>query len=179
VIEDEGPLQYFYESGALNESIADTFGSMIKQKLLNQTADQADWLIGAGLFNPSVQGVGLRSMKEPGSAYDDPILGKDPQPAHMKDFVRTTEDNGGVHLNSGIPNRAFYLAASNLGGHSWEKAGHVWYAALRDTRLRANASFRSFASRTVASAERLFGAKGDVEKAVRSAWTEVGVKLTT
>jgi len=179
VVEDEGPLMYFYESGALNESIADVFGSMIKQKLLNQTAVQADWLIGAGLFEANVQGVALRSMKDPGSAYNDPILGKDPQPAHMKDFVRTTEDNGGVHLNSGIPNRAFYLAAAAIGGYSWEKAGLVWYTALRDSRLRPNASIRSFASRTVASAERLFGNNGDVEKAVRSAWTEVGVKLPT
>ena len=48
-------------------------------------------------------------MKEPGTAYDDPILGKDPQPAHMRDYVVTLEDNGGVHINSGIPNHAFFL----------------------------------------------------------------------
>ena len=47
-------------------------------------------------------------MKEPGSAYDDPVIGKDPQPGHMNDYVKTTSDNGGVHINSGIPNRAFY-----------------------------------------------------------------------
>ena len=62
-------------------------------------------------------------MKAPGSAYDDPVLGKDPQPATFADYVQTTGDNGGVHLNSGIPNRAFYLAATAIGGNAWEGAG--------------------------------------------------------
>ena len=62
-------------------------------------------------------------MKAPGTAYDDAVLGKDPQPAHMDDYVHTTDDNGGVHINSGIPNHAFYLAATELGGYAWEKAG--------------------------------------------------------
>ena len=48
-------------------------------------------------------------MKEPGTAYNDPTIGKDPQPGHMKNYVKTSSDNGGVHINSGIPNRAFYL----------------------------------------------------------------------
>ena len=56
-------------------------------------------------------------MKAPGTAYDDPVLGKDPQPAHMDDFVETDQDNGGVHINSGIPNHAFYLAATAIGGY--------------------------------------------------------------
>ena len=56
-------------------------------------------------------------MENPGTAYDDPALGKDPQPAHMDDFVQTRDDNGGVHINSGIPNRAFVLAARAIGGH--------------------------------------------------------------
>jgi Zn-dependent metalloprotease len=68
-----------------------------------------------------INGKGLRSMSEPGTAYDDPLLGKDPQPAHMKDFIKTREDNGGVHLNSGIPNRAFYLAATAIGGTPGKK----------------------------------------------------------
>ena len=59
-------------------------------------------------------------MKAPGTAYDDPLVGKDPQPAHMDDYVETIRDNGGVHINSGIPNRAFYLAATEIGGYAWE-----------------------------------------------------------
>ena len=69
-------------------------------------------------------------MKAPGTAYDDPRLGKDPQPAHMDDYVETTEDNGGVHINSGIPNHAFYLAATALGGRGLggRRAGLVRHA---------------------------------------------------
>ena len=81
-------------------------------------------------------------MSAPGTAYDDDVLGKDPQPAHMDDYVETTDDNGGVHLNSGIPNRAFFLVADALGGRAWERAGQVWYdtlvggLAVADRRLR-------------------------------------------
>src|SRR3954454_9843024 len=108
VTEDEAGLIYAYQAGALNESVSDVFGSLIKQRVLRQKADEADWLIGEGLLMPDVNGVALRSMKAPGTAYDDPRLGgKDPQPAHMNDYVETTEDDGGVHINSGIPNRAF------------------------------------------------------------------------
>jgi Zn-dependent metalloprotease len=113
-------------------------------------------------------------MKAPGTAYDDPVLGKDPQPAHMKDYVHTSDDDGGVHINSGIPNRAFYLAASAIGGHSWEKAGRIWYVALCD-RLRTTSGFTDAARLTEAVAEELFG-KGSAEaKAVRDAWHAVGV----
>src|SRR6202011_3456370 len=106
----EANLNYQDQSGALNESFSDVFGSLVKQRVLGETASQADWLIGAELLLPQVKGVALRSMKAPGTAYDDPVLGKDPQPATMKDYVVTAGDDGGVHINSGIPNRAFYLA---------------------------------------------------------------------
>ncbi|HVE83858.1 MAG TPA: M4 family metallopeptidase [Myxococcales bacterium] len=175
VIEDEAQLQYFNQSGALNESCADVFGTLVRQRLLNQAVDRADWLIGAGLFTSGVKGAALRSLKAPGTAYDDPALGKDPQPDHMSKYVHTLDDNGGVHINSGIPNRAFYLVATALGGHAWEKAGRIWYETLRDSRLRPNASFCRFAGRTVANAARLFGSNGDVEQAVRAAWETVGV----
>ena len=99
-------------------------------------------------------------MKAPGTAYDDPVLGKDPQPAHMKDYVRTTDDNGGVHINSGIPNHAFYLAAIAIGGNAWEAAGRIWYETLRDPKLKANANFAAFARLTVKTASRLYKAKG-------------------
>ena len=101
-------------------------------------------------------------MEAPGTAYDDPVLGKDPQPAHMKDFVQTTDDDGGVHINSGIPNHAFYLAATAIGGNAWEKAGRVWYVTLRD-RLRATSNFADAARLTEAVAGELFGA-GSAER---------------
>ncbi|WP_223636012.1 M4 family metallopeptidase [Corallococcus sp. EGB] len=177
VTEHEGPLTYFLQAGALNESLSDCFGSIVKQRLLNQTVDQADWLIGAGLLTAKVHGKALRSMKEPGTAFDDPVLGKDPQPGHMKDFVKTTEDNGGVHINSGIPNKAFCVAATNLKGHSWEKAGQIWLEALRDPRLKPNCSFLSFARLTVMAAARLYGS-GDEEQIVRDAWSQVGITVS-
>jgi Zn-dependent metalloprotease len=107
VTESEAGLIYFEQSGALNESLSDVFGSLVKQYQRQQTADKADWIIGEGLLAKGIHGKGLRSMSQPGTAYDDPVLGKDPQPAHMKDFVHTQQDNGGVHINSGIPNHAF------------------------------------------------------------------------
>lgn len=168
-------LTYQDQSGALNESISDVFGSLVKQHELGQRADQADWLIGAGLFTPQVKGVALRSMKAPGTAYDDPRLGKDPQPATMADYVQTTDDNGGVHLNSGIPNHAFYLAATAIGGFAWEAAGQIWYDVLTGQEIRPYCDFATFARLTVAAAEIRYAAGSPQAGAVTAAWRAVGV----
>ncbi|MFJ8763914.1 M4 family metallopeptidase [Streptomyces clavifer] len=167
-------LTYQGQSGALNESVSDVFGSLVKQYSLGQSAEQGDWLIGAGLLAPRVSGVALRSMKAPGTAYDDDVLGKDPQPASMDDYIETDEDNGGVHLNSGIPNRAFYLLATALGGNAWERAGRIWFDVLTGGELAQNADFADFARLTVAAARSRFG-EGDEVEAVLKAWSEVGV----
>jgi Zn-dependent metalloprotease len=177
VTEDESGLVYFQQPGALNESLSDVFGSLVKQFSLQQDAAQADWLIGKGLFTEIVNGDALRSMKAPGTAYDDPVLGKDPQPGHMNDFVNTWEDNGGVHINSGIPNRAYYLVATNLGGNAWEKAGRIWYDTARDPGMRRNTGFRRFARLTLDTAERLYGFGSSERQAVRDAWQQVGISL--
>ncbi len=172
---DEAQLVYMGQPGALNETISDVFGSLIKQYTLGQSATQADWLIGAGLLTKDVNGVALRSMKAPGTAFDDPVLGKDDQPAHMRDYVETSEDHGGVHTNSGIPNHAFYLAATAIGGYAWEKAGLIWYEALRDPRLRNTSTFVQFAVLTEMNATRLYGQASAELGAVRDAWRGVGV----
>ena len=171
VIQATAGLEYQGQPGALNESLADVFGALTEQHLLDQTADEATWLIGAGIFTPTVKGKALRSMLHPGTAYDDPELGKDPQPADMSGFVHTTEDNGGVHINSGIPNRAFALFAVALGGKAWETAGSVWYRALTGG-LPATASFAQFAKATIAEADAVDKTTGD---AARTAWASVGV----
>ncbi|MEU4196498.1 M4 family metallopeptidase [Kribbella sp. NPDC026611] len=168
-------LAYDGQSGALNESISDVFGSLAKQYALGQSAEEADWLIGAGLFMPGVQGVALRSMKAPGTAYDDPRLGKDPQPDTMAGYVETTDDNGGVHLNSGIPNRAFYLVAAALGGNAYDDAGKIWYTTLTSGTLSESADFKTFAEATQAAARDLFGADSSQVAAVTTAWQTVGV----
>jgi Zn-dependent metalloprotease len=166
-------LRYQGQSGALNESVSDCFGSMLKQYRLKQLPSESDWLIAAGIWAEEVNGIALRSMKEPGTAYDDPRVGKDPQPAHMKNFVETAEDGGGVHINSGIPNHAFYLVAMGLGGYSWEKPGRIWYQALIDPKLKSSATFKQFADITVDVALREYNEK--VSVVVKKAWTEVGV----
>ncbi|MCF6521711.1 M4 family metallopeptidase [Streptomyces sp. JJ36] len=172
-------LEYYGQSGALNESVSDVFGSLIKQRELRQTAAQADWLIGAELFTDRVQGDALRSMKAPGTAYDDDVLGRDPQPAHLDDYVHTSSDNGGVHINSGIPNHAFYRLATALGGHAWERAGRIWYDTLTGGTLRPDDGFAAFAGATLAAARARYGGdtgeETEEEKAVRQAWTDVGV----
>ena len=174
VVQYTSGFAYNGQSGALNESIADVFAAMSVQHAAGQTADQASWLIGEGLFKPDINATALRSMLEPGTAYDDPLLGKDPQVGSMADYVDTTEDNGGVHLNSGIPNRAFALAARSVGGYSWEQTGKVWYAALTSSSVGASTDFREFAEATVAAATALF-ADTPVPDQVRAAWVEVGV----
>jgi len=175
VVQFSADLHYRGQSGALNESLADVFGSLVKQYALGQTADEADWLIGAGLLAPGVHGVALRSMKAPGTAYDDPRLGRDPQPATMDGYLATDSDDGGVHINSGIPNRAFHLTASRLGGHAWERAGQIWYDVLTGAGLPADADFRTFAAATLAAARARYGA-GPEPDAVAAAWSAVGVE---
>ena len=169
-------LIYQGQSGALNESMSDVFGSLVKQRLLGHGAADADWIIGAGLFTANVSGVGIRSMKEPGTAYNDPVLGKDPQPGHMRDYVQTPADNGGVHINSGIPNRAFYVTAFNLGGFAWEKAGQIWYLTLKD-KLSESANFATAANKTYEAARDLFGEGSLEQQAVRAGWAEVGIDV--
>jgi len=167
-------LQYFRQSGALNESCSDVFGSLVKQFVLKQTASEADWLIGAGLL--AFPGQALRSMKAPGTAYDNNVMGKDPQPADMSHYFNTSADHGGVHVNSGIPNHTFYLVAKALGGNAWVKAGQIWYDTIRDKSLKSTANFAAFAGRTVANAGHRYGTNSTEQKAVADAWSQVGVK---
>ncbi len=176
VTQFEAKLTYFQQPGALNESMSDVFGSLVKQYHLQQTAADADWIIGQGLLTKNVNGVGIRSMKAPGTAYDDPVLGKDPQPAHMKDYVNTISDNGGVHINSGIPSHAFYVIAVELGEYAWEKAGQIWYVTLKD-KLTANSKFQDCANLTYQVAGELFGAGSIEQQAVQKGWTEVGLPV--
>jgi Zn-dependent metalloprotease len=181
VTENAANLEYHNQSGALNESFSDVFGSLVKQYFLKQSSDKADWLIGKGLLAPGVQGVALRSMSDPGTAFDDPTLGKDPQPGHIDGFVHSSDDDdgdfGGVHTNSGITNRAFYLVATKIGGNAWEAPGHIWYNTL--LRLFEKADFSDCSNISLQVAGELFGSTSSQAKAVREAWTEVGVAPAT
>jgi Zn-dependent metalloprotease len=168
-------LRYRSQSGALNESFSDVFGSLVRQRSLGQTADQADWLIGEGIMGPELPGEALRSLRAPGTAFKF-----DNQPADMAHYVNLPDDgdprhdNGGVHINSGIPNHAFYLAATGIGGNAWEKAGAIWYTTLT-TRLNENSDFQAAADATVAVSGELYGVAGTEQQAVRAAWEQVGI----
>ncbi|PHH82428.1 hypothetical protein CDD82_6005 [Ophiocordyceps australis] len=173
VTEHTSPLNYMDQPGALNESVSDVFGIMIKQKKENQKADESNWLIGEGTLMPGVHGVALRSMKAPGTAYDDKRLGKDPQVGNTSEYKPTFEDNGGVHIYSGIPNKAFYLVAKAFGGYSWEKAGQIWWKTMNSGKVPSNSTFKQFADATVSVAKDEFGE--EEAKTVRKAWNDVGV----
>ena len=180
VTEQAAGLEYHIEPGALNESMSDVMGSLVKQWSLKQTVDQADWLIGAEIFTPDIQADALRSMKAPGTAYDNADFGKDPQPDHMSRFVHLpdTEDGdfGGVHINSGIPNKAFYLVATGIGGNAWQAPGHIWYESLKAS--SPTTRFQEFADTTYAKAGQLYGTARTEQRAVQNAWGEVGIQIT-
>src|SRR5262245_7558030 len=178
VTEFTAGLEYHGQSGALNESISDVFGSLVKQWSLQQTAADADWLIGAEVFTPGVGADALRSMKAPGHAYDSPIFGEDPQPDHISKFVHLpdTDDDGGVHINSGIPNKAFYLTAMGIEGFAWEAPGHIWYEALKASNPKTQ--FQEFADTTYEKAGDLYGTNSREQQAVLTAWAEVGIRIS-
>ena len=175
VTQYEANLDYENQPGALNESFSDVFGSLVKQRINNQTAVDADWLIGEGLFTPNVNGNAIRSMKNPGSAYNDPVLGTDPQPGNMDDYVNTQRDHGGVHINSGIPNKAFYEIAIDIGGFAWEKAGKIWYETLK--KLIPTSDFQAAADLTVETAGELYGFNSAEQIAVKNGWQKVGIDV--
>ena len=154
-----------------------------------ETAEEADWLLGGGVFYEKVGIKAVRSMKEPGSAYTDTVIGSDTQPGHMDDYQDLPDDadndSGGVHFNSGIPNKAFYLLAMKLGGYSWDVAGKLWYDCLCDKELKTFAAeeenwtkvFEFFAELTAKHAAKYEIEGMDVVKAVKEAWEEVGVQV--
>ncbi|MGH3962221.1 MAG: M4 family metallopeptidase [Pseudonocardiaceae bacterium] len=180
VTEHTAGLEYHTQSGALNEHISDVFGSLVKQWARQQSAAEADWLIGSEIFTPEIEADSLRSLKAPGEAYDNSIFGKDPQPDHMSKFVHLPDteegDHGGVHINSGIPNKAFYLAAVNIGGFAWEAPGRIWYETLKASSPRTQ--FQEFADTTYVKAEELYGAGSAEQQAVLAAWREVGIRIS-
>lgn len=161
-----GGLVYEDQSGALNESISDVFGSVVKQWTLKQSVEQANWLIGAGIMAPAV-GKALRSMADPGNK--ELTWSGDDQPKNMSGYV----ENGDVHTNSGIPNHAFYAAAIALKGNAWDKAAPIWYKAL--SLLTPNATFADMAKATSDAAALLYGANSAEQHAIQAAWKVVGV----
>lgn len=165
------------ESAALSESMADVLSAVVKQRRLNHTAQSADWLLAprgvAWIRGEDVSRTTnlapLRSLKAPGTAHDG-----DKQVADMKKYVKPSgpEWNGGeAHINSGIPNKAFYESAMKLGT---DKAATIWVKAMVVVPGQ-QPTFAEFAHETIRQADTLHGA--DARTAVVAAWESVGVAL--
>lgn len=178
VIQYESRLEYRNQSGALNESFADVFGVLAKQRFNNQTVERANWWLGGDILAPALKerGVrGIRTMTKDKAYEDDPLLGTDQQPKHMRDLYQGTADRGGVHINSGIPNHAFYLVATDLGGHAWESAGAIWYKTLRALSYYSDFEAAAGMSYQIAGAD--YGINSREQQAVGEAWAEVGLAV--
>jgi hypothetical protein len=162
------------QSGALGISYTDVLTSIVKQVLMHQTAEQADWTIAPGAIawlTMKTRSGGsdqrpLRSLKAPGTAYDDSTLGKDPQVAHVRDLKKTDE----AHAISGIPNKAFYEAAIHIGT---DKAGRIWVEALKQ--FKDDMDFREASGTILKTASQIYGENSDEAIAVQEAWKAVGL----
>jgi Zn-dependent metalloprotease len=167
-----GGIGYDKQAGGLNESISDVFAALAEQWFFGQTAEKADWLTGQNIFAISTRGSALRNIAQPGTAFNDPVLGRDRQIAHFSQY----HDGLDVHDSSGIPNRAFYLVATGLGGYAYKQAGKIWYETLIDPRIKRvgeDITFKQWADVTVDQARDLFGDAAST--VVRNAWISVGV----
>lgn len=168
-------LEYYFESGALNESFADVMGSLVTQWKNQQTADQADWYIGNEILGPEAKIKCIRTLKGEKAYENDPEFGTDPQPKHYKDLYTGSRDRKGVHINSGIPNHAFYQVAIRIGGYAWEKAGQIWYRTL--LALNRNSKMKDAAKQSYMTAGSMFGNNSLEQQAVKEAWDIVGLPV--
>ena len=158
-------LIYRDQSGALNESMSDVFGALV---------DRDDWTIGEAIAGPGLGRAFLRSMA-------DPTLGD--QPAHMNDYraYGQDRDNGGVHSNSGIPNKAAYLFAEGgtfhgvaVSAQGRDRLERVWFRALTAI-MTSGSSFADAREATIQAARQLYPDAPGAEAAARNAWAAVGV----
>ncbi len=164
---DAGPkLEYAGEPGALNEHIADVIGVCVRSSQ-DVPGTPHNWRIGDALFMDGVSA--LRDMRSPGTAYNNRLLGRDPQVGHMQHYVRTFKDNGGVHLNSGIPNRAFALFVEATGLRMHEDPLRIWLETLALSGPLTNFFYFAQAAVTVAGEE--------LGPALKAAWHEVGIDV--
>ncbi|WIM98782.1 M4 family metallopeptidase [Actinoplanes oblitus] len=162
-------LIYTDQPGAMNEAFSDIFAACVDQFVQKVDAGEHNWLIGEEVMAAPMYGEAIRSMAHPGTAYDNPVLGKDPQAGHMSQYV----PDGDPHINSGIINRAFYLSAIDLGSYP---AAKIFYAALQS--LWPHALFTDCAY-LCAEQARLLARDGKVSRnapqTIRAAFREVGV----
>jgi Zn-dependent metalloprotease len=175
VVAHTSNLDYQDEPGALNEHFADVMGETIQQWHLKLDVTKSDWRMGESIMGPGVSAKCLRTFKAEKAYENDPLLGTDPQPKHIKDKYTGSDDNGGVHINSGIPNHVFYRVAVEIGGNAWDKTGKIWYQTLKN--LNSSSKFQEAASMTHMVAGSMFGAGSLEQKAVKNGWSAVGITV--
>jgi bacillolysin len=180
VTESTSNLIYQGESGALNESFSDIMGTAVEffYQPVGAGVGQADFILAEdSIRTPSGAGLqGIRSMVNP-TAFGDPD--------HYSVRFTGTGDNGGVHINSGIPNHAFFLAVAGgtnrvsgqtvtgVGVANIEQMEKVFYRAFT-LLMPANSTFATARAATIQAARDLYPT-GPVVNAVTQAWTAVGV----
>lgn len=170
-------FEYQDESGALNEHLSDVFSCIIDQWVNNTKIDEAQWVIG-DICMVDIEGksYSLRSLADPGSAYiNHPYMGTDDQPSTYDEKYTGKADNGGVHINSGIPNYAFYLFCKAIGGVSWTIPCKIWYTTITNPgKVHQKCTFKEFAEATINVAGELYSDSSIVDKLL-NAWTEVKI----
>lgn len=180
VTERTANLTYSGESGALNESMSDVFGAMVERYVKGESA--ATWKIGEGCYTPGTSGDALRYMNATHTAANSGFTADD-DPDHYAERYTGSSDNGGVHINSGIANYAFYLAAVGgthhyssvkVTGITADKAAKIWYKALT-AYMTASTDFAGARTATLNAATDLYGAASAEYTTIQTAWCAVGV----
>ncbi len=178
VVQYTANLTYAGQSGALNEAFADVFGAMIE---FAAYGGAGNWLIGEDYWTPDIPGDALRDLANPHNSWNFGYTSND-NPDHWSERYQGTDDNGGVHINSGIAAKAFYLLAQggshphggSMTGIGREAAAWVWYVAL-GWYLTQGSDFSDARDATLSAAAAGYGANGTVYKAVAKSWSLVGV----
>lgn len=171
-----GGLVYMGQSGALNEHVADVMGVMAVHFLNRELdANNLSWLLGDECML-DLNGVkySLRSFEKPGTAYvNHPVIGTDPQPADMDGYYKGSRDNYGVHINSGIPNKAFFEAINAYGTDIVSKLRLVkaWVMAVK--KIGERGDFKAFVKGTMATAKEMYPNDAKMLEAIQLGWTKV------
>ncbi|HJR07520.1 MAG TPA: M4 family metallopeptidase [Pyrinomonadaceae bacterium] len=180
VTERTANLAYVNESGALNESMSDVFGAMVERYAQGQTSNT--WKIGEQCYTPGIAGDALRYMDNPHAASNSGFTADD-DPDHYAERYTGTGDSGGVHINSGIGNKAFYLVAVGgthhrsgvtVTGIGADAAARIWYRALT-TYMTSSTNYKGARTATLNAAAALYGTGSTNYNAVAQAWTACGV----
>jgi Zn-dependent metalloprotease len=162
-------LGYSGDAGGLNESLSDCFGSMFRQWQAKETVSTADWLIGKDILGPAAKAKGFHCLRDMANPADKAALA--PQPTKYSQITPGMDP----HYASGPPNLAFFTACTTFGGHSWERIGPVWYAALTTSGSKPSLTMPEFAARTRQIAVQKYPAQPAVAAAVDKGWKLVGL----